>query len=78
MLVEIDQKLQIVIILFIITILFLYKQKHPSMFTKENEIKHFGTGPEKTITPLWLVSLTIGLICYLYITVRKDDFVQKK
>ena len=39
------------------------------------QIKDFGTGPEKTITPFWLVSLVIGLLIYLQFTVRGDDFV---
>ncbi len=75
MLFEVDKKLQIVIILFTLTIIILYQQKHKSMFTEEGEIKPFGTGQEKTITPLWLVSLAIGLLIYVYFTVKEDDFV---
>jgi|TARA_B100001094_G_scaffold143746_1_gene139237 hypothetical protein len=75
MLFEVDKKLQIVIILFTLTIIILYQQKHKSMFTEEGGIKPFGTGQEKTITPLWLVSLAIGLLIYVYFTVKEDDFV---
>ena len=72
---EIDRNLQIVIILFIGISYILYKRKPSMMFDKNGKIKEFGTGPEKTITPFWLVSLTIGLLIYVRFTVRDGDFV---
>tara|TARA_Y100000817_G_scaffold299352_1_gene277373 strand:- start:132 stop:272 length:141 start_codon:yes stop_codon:yes gene_type:complete len=45
------------------------------MFDNNGKIKEFGAGPDKTITPFWLVSLVIGLLIYLQFTVRGDDFV---
>ena len=45
------------------------------VFNKEGEMKNFGVGPEKTITPFWLVTLSLTLIIYIYINVKTDDFV---
>mgnify|MGYP004402268347 CR=1 FL=1 len=45
------------------------------IFNKEGEMKVFGVGPEKTITPFWLVTLSITLIIYIYMNVKTDDFV---
>ena len=40
----------------------------------ENQ-KNLDTGKDKTITPVWLVALTISLLFYIQITIRQDDFV---
>ena len=45
------------------------------MFDNNNNFKAFGTGPDKTIYPFWLVTTSISLIIYLYIIVKNDDFV---
>ena len=73
--IEIDKNLQTVIFLFLCTLFLLYKLKPNKIFNDDGSLKQFGTGKEKTITPLWLVSLLIGLMIYVFITVRKDDFV---
>ncbi|MBG01367.1 MAG: hypothetical protein CL470_03770 [Acidimicrobiaceae bacterium] len=76
MLIEIDRKLQMTLLLFIITMAVLYKIKLPIMFeVKTGKIKDFGTGPFKTIIPLWLAALSISLLCYVYLSIREDDFV---
>ena len=72
---EIDRNLQMIIIIFIAILIFLYKKKPSMMFHSDGTVKHFGTGPKKTITPVWLVSLTITLLVYLQFTVKNDDFV---
>ena len=72
---EIDRNLQMVIILFMCCTFILYKQKPSMMFDNNGKIKEFGAGPDKTITPFWLVSLVIGLLIYLQFTVRGDDYV---
>ena len=73
--IEIDKNLQTVIFLFLCVLFLLYKLKPKQIFNEDGSLKQFGTGKEKTITPLWLVSLLFGLMIYVYTTVRKDDFV---
>lgn len=72
---DIDRNLQIVIIIFIGLLLFLYKKKPSMMFHNDGSVKEFGTGPNKTIIPVWLVALSICLLIYLQFTVREGDFV---
>ena len=72
---QIDKKLQTVLIIFISINFITYKIKPEMIFNKEGEMKDFGVGPEKTITPFWLVTLSMTLIIYIYINVKTDDFV---
>ena len=72
---EIDRNLQMVIIIFIGLLIFLYKKKPSMMFDGDGKVKEFGSGPNKTITPVWLVSLAIGLLVYVQFTVKNGDFV---
>ena len=72
---EIDRNLQIVIVIFIGILLVLYKKKPSIMFHADGSAKQFGTGPKKTTTPAWLVSLSITLLIYLQLTVKDGDFV---
>tara|TARA_Y100001958_G_C21246751_1_gene577427 strand:+ start:860 stop:1084 length:225 start_codon:yes stop_codon:yes gene_type:complete len=71
----IDKNLQIVILIFGAIIFILYKQKPSMMFKKNGKPKDFGSGKDKTITPVWLVALTISLLFYIQFTIRQDDFV---
>ena len=45
------------------------------MFDDNGNFKQFGTGPGKTIYPFWLVTTISSLSVYLFIVVKKDDFV---
>ena len=45
------------------------------MFHKNGEFKQFGTGPNKTIYPFWLVTTISGIIVFLYLHIKGDDFV---
>ena len=73
--IEIDQNLQIVILIFLGVLFLLYRTKPKQIFDSQGNIKQFGTGNGKTTTPLWLVSLISGLLIYVYVTVKNDDFV---
>ena len=72
---EIDRNLQMVIVIFVIILVFLYKKKPSMMFHSDGTAKQFGTGPKRTTTPVWLVSLSLGLLIYLQLTVKDGDFV---
>tara|TARA_B110000285_G_C15106909_1_gene608565 strand:- start:8 stop:232 length:225 start_codon:yes stop_codon:yes gene_type:complete len=71
----IDKNLQTVLIIFLLINFVVYKLKPEMVFNKEGEMKNFGVGHEKTITPFWLVTLSLTLIIYIYINVKTDDFV---
>tara|TARA_B100000902_G_scaffold396293_1_gene456932 strand:+ start:1618 stop:1842 length:225 start_codon:yes stop_codon:yes gene_type:complete len=73
--IEIDKNLQMVILLFLGILFLLYRTKPNQLYDGQGNLKQFGTGVGKTITPLWLVSLVAGLLIYVYITVKNDDYV---
>ena len=74
--IDFDKKIQMVLLLFVLSIGFFYRVKPPQMYdAKTGKIKQFGTGPLKTICPFWLVSLCIALLAYVYLSVKEDEFV---
>ena len=72
---EIDRNLQVVILIFITTVALLYKQKPSMMFKNNGKPKEFGSGKDKTITPVWIVAIAISLLVYVQFTVKGNDFV---
>ena len=63
-----QNKILVSIILFI-TIFYLLQIMKPSfLYNKDGSLREFGIGyKNKTIFPLWLLSLVLGIICYLFI-----------
>jgi hypothetical protein len=72
---EIDNNLQFIILIFLIVVVVLFHKKPKYMFNENGKPKEFGNGKDKTITPVWLVSLSIALIAYVHFIIKKDDFV---
>ena len=72
---EIDGNLQQILLIHIAICFFFYKYKPDFMFDDKGNFKQFGTGPGKTIYPFWLVTTISSLSIYLFIVVKKDDFV---
>ena len=39
-------------------------------YNKDGSIRHFGVGyKNKTILPIWLLSIVLGILCYLAVLV---------
>lgn len=72
---NIDSNIQQIILIHILICGFFYNYKPSFMFDENNNFKPFGTGPLKTIFPFWLVTTAFSLIVYLFIVVKKDEFV---
>ena len=72
---EIDSNLQKILVIHLLISLFFYNYKPPFMFDETGNFKTFGTGPKKTIYPFWLVTTSISLLVYLFLIVKKDEFV---
>lgn len=71
----IDKNLQFVILIFVAVVFILFRQKPNIMFKKNGKPKEFGSGKDKTITPVWLVALIVSLFFYVHFTIKQDDFV---
>lgn len=54
------------ILLFIILFGAIYIMKPRCFFNQDGSIREFGVGyRNKTILPIWLLSLVLGILCYL-------------
>jgi len=68
---EIDDTLKTILVIYLSICILLYQMKLEIMFDEDGKFKKFGTGPNNTIYPYWLVTLVIGLIIYIYM--RKNN-----
>jgi len=56
------------IILFIIVFTAIQSVKPDFLYSKDGSIREFGIGyRNKTILPIWLLSIILGILCYLVI-----------
>ena len=67
--------IKLVIIGFSVICFILYTIKPRFMFHSDNRFKQFGLRRDKTIYPFWLVTLLSGIIIYLCIIVRNNDYI---
>jgi len=58
----------VAIILFVIIFSLIQMIKPTCFYNKDGSIREFGIGyKNKTILPIWLVSLVLGIVCYLVV-----------
>ena len=56
------------IVLFIIIFVVISIMKPAFLFKKDGSIREFGIGyKNKTIFPIWLLSIILGILCYLFV-----------
>jgi len=61
-----ENKPLVAIILFVIIFGFIQMMKPACFYNKDGSIREFGIGyRNKTILPIWLLSLVLGILCYL-------------
>jgi hypothetical protein len=54
------------IALFIFIFGFIQLMKPSCLYNKDGSIREFGVGyKNKTILPIWLLSVVLGIVCYL-------------
>ena len=58
----------IAILLFIIIFGGIQMMKPACFYNKDGSIREFGIGyKNKTIMPIWLLSIVLGILCYLFV-----------
>ena len=58
------------IILFLFIFGLIQMMKPACFYNKDGSIRHFGVGyRNKTILPIWLLSIVLGILCYLAVLV---------
>jgi len=61
-----ENKTLIAVILFIIIFGVIQMIKPACFYNRDGSIREFGIGyKNKTILPIWLLSLILGILCYL-------------
>jgi hypothetical protein len=56
------------VLLFIIIFMLVQLYKPTFLYNKDGSIREFGVGyKNKTIMPLWLFSIILGILCYLLV-----------
>ena len=70
-----DDNIKMTLIAFVVICFTIYYMKPPFMFHNDNSFKQFGLTRDKTIYPFWLVTLIIGIIIYLCIIIRNNDYI---
>ena len=58
----------VAIILFVIIFGTIQLMKPTCLYNRDGSIREFGVGyRNKTIFPIWLLSLSLGILCYLFV-----------
>ena len=68
------------IILFLTIFSLLYTLKPKWLFNEDGSLREFGIGyQKKTILPVWLLSIILGIFCYLAVLfyVRYNYYIYK-
>jgi sterol desaturase/sphingolipid hydroxylase (fatty acid hydroxylase superfamily) len=56
------------IILFVFIFTFIQILKPAFLYNKNGSVREFGIGyKNKTIFPIWVLSLILGILCYLFV-----------
>lgn len=56
------------IVLFLIIFCFIQVMKPAFLYNSDGSIREFGIGyKNKTILPVWLLSIILGILCYLLV-----------
>ena len=61
---NINLRIQISVLLYLVSITVLLYTSPSYFYGKDNNLKEFGTGKNKTIMPLWLAILLLAILSY--------------
>jgi len=70
-----DTNVKITLIIFVILSISIYYLKPPIMFNSDGSFKQFGLTRDKTIYPYWLSCLIVGIIVYLVIIIKNNEYI---
>ena len=70
-----DNNIKLSLILYVIICFALYYIKPQFIFDNQGDFKQFGLTRDKTIYPFWLICLVLGIIVYLLIIIKNNEFI---
>lgn len=63
------------LILFLVLYYAILVGKPDFLYNSDGSLRHFGVGyRKKTIFPIWLMSLILGILCYLFVIVYTTKY----
>ena len=70
-----NNSLFISILIFVILFTAIHIAKPSCFYNKDGSIREFGIGyKNKTIFPIWLLSIVLGILCYLAVMYYSTHF----
>lgn len=71
--------LGISLIVYIIVIIIILTIKPDSVYDKKRKkFKEFGSGHSKTLFPMWLVAIVVGIFSYVFVNIINSLFFQSQ
>ena len=70
-----DINVKMTLIIFILLSITIYYYKPSIMFNQDGSFKQFGLTKDKTIYPFWLTCLLLGIITYLVIIIKNNEYI---
>lgn len=68
-------KISIAILMFLVIFSIIHYLKPGLLYTKEGGFREFGVGyRNKTVIPIWLVSIILAILCYFSVNVYLQRF----
>ena len=75
MIIDIDRNVFITIVFIVLFSVVLYVKKPDVMFDSNGDFKHFGSGEDQTLYPIWLVVMISSIILYVFLITKSNKFV---
>jgi len=68
-------KITIAILMFLVIFSIIHYLKPGLLYTKDGGFREFGVGyRNKTVIPIWLVSIVLAILCYFSVNVYLQRF----
>jgi len=68
-------KISIAILMFLVIFSIIHYLKPGLLYTKDGGFREFGVGyRNKTVIPIWLVSIVLAILCYFSVNVYLQRF----
>jgi hypothetical protein len=68
-------KISIAILMFLVIFSIIHYLKPGLLYTKDGGFREFGVGyRNKTVIPIWLVSIILAILCYFSVNVYLQRF----
>ena len=75
MIIDMDKNVFVTIIFIVLFSVILYVKKPSLMFDTNGDFKHYGSGSDQTLYPIWLVVMISSIVLYVFLITKSNKFV---